>query len=155
MKRGILLSVLLLAAPAMAGGDALTVIDGDTLHYGDERLRLFGIDAPEINQICQKDGHGWLAGEDAAAWLKSFVAGKQVFCGNVDRDRYGRRVVVCFADRADLGEAMVLNGWALAYRRYSLRYVAAEASAQRNHLGLWSGDCLAPWQYRKLQKQPG
>ena len=40
--------------------------DGDSLIVGDKEVRLFGIDAPEFDQSCTKDGMGWSCGAAAA-----------------------------------------------------------------------------------------
>ena len=44
---------------------------------------------------------------------------------------------------------MVANGWALAYRQYSLDYVDEEAAAQNAQAGLWSGEFVPPWEWRR------
>jgi endonuclease YncB( thermonuclease family) len=43
---------------------------------------------------------------------------------------------------------MVANGWAVAYREYSLDYVADEERAKRARLGIWSGSFEMPWDWR-------
>ena len=56
---------------------------------------------------------------------------------------FTRRIVaVCFKEIEDLDRWMVASGWAVAYRRYSLDYVADEDAARRN---IWSGDFDMPW----------
>ena len=64
-------------------------------------------------------------------------------------DRYGRMVATCTAGGDDLGAWLVENGWALAYRRYSLDYVDEEQRAQAGGLGMWRGAFVAPWDWRK------
>ncbi len=48
-----------------------------------------------------------------------------------------------------LEEWMVANGWALAYRDYSLDYVAQEADAQAARRGIWAGEFVEPWKWRR------
>ncbi len=48
-----------------------------------------------------------------------------------------------------LGAWMVENGWALAYRRYSLDYVDEEANAQAARRGIWAGQFVRPWEWRR------
>ena len=69
-------------------------------------------------------------------------------CQPRDLDRFGRVVAVCFLGNEDLGRWMVLNGWAVAFRRYSLDYIADEDSARRGKMNLWSGDFEMPWDWR-------
>ena len=88
----------LLLAPAVAIGATFgtaRIIDGDTIQVAGQRIRLYGIDAPEINQLCQRKGVPWLCGIEAARTLKERIAGSAVSCTEIDRDRYGRIVAVC------------------------------------------------------------
>jgi hypothetical protein len=64
-------------------------------------------------------------------------------------------LAVCSLDGADLNEEMVANGWAIAFRRYSDRYVADEARARAGKLGLWSSDFEPPQEYRAEERQAG
>ena len=49
----------------------------------------------------------------------------------------------------DLHQPVVGQGWALAYRKYSTDYVAEEADAKAKKLGLWRGQFVAPWDWRR------
>ena len=122
-----LLAVLFVLLPALAlavlTGTA-RVIDGDSLEINGERLRLHGIDAPESRQLCRRDGAPWRCGEDATRALAGMIGGRAVTCQELDRDRYGRMVVRCAVAGADLGEWLVVNGWAVAYRLYSYEYMS-------------------------------
>ena len=44
---------------------------------------------------------------------------------------------------------LVENGWALAYRQYSKKYVENENIAKSNHVGIWSGNFVDPWNWRR------
>ena len=55
---------------------------------------------------------------------------------STDVDRYGRIVSICFKGNEDLNRWMVANGWAVAFRRYSLDYVASEAAARRSEINI-------------------
>lgn len=124
------------------------VVDGDTLAIGAERVRLFGIDAPERDQTCDRDGRTWDCGRDATRALTALVGKVRLVCEVQDRDRYGRAVSICAAGGTDLAEALVEQGAAVAYRRYSLRYVAAETRARAGRLGIWGGQMVLPETYR-------
>jgi len=120
-----------------------------------ERVRLFGIDAPESAQTCRlASGGAWACGAAATALLRRLVAeaGGRVSCAIQDRDRYGRAVSTCEAGGAGGGAAMVRSGLALAYRAYSSRYAAEEAEAKRRQAGLWAGTFERPWDYRRAAR---
>jgi endonuclease YncB( thermonuclease family) len=70
-------------------------------------------------------------------------------CEHRDVDRYGRVVAVCFGGSEELNRWMVANGWAVAFRRYSLDYVADEDTARRNRTNIWSGAFDMPWDWRR------
>ncbi len=70
-------------------------------------------------------------------------------CEDLGRDRYERMVARCAVAGENLEKWMVANGWAIAYRRYSLDYVDAEAEAQAARRGLWAGEFVKPWEWRR------
>ncbi len=67
----------------------------------------------------------------------------------VGRDRYKRIIGRCTVAGEDLGAWMVLQGWALTYRRYSLDYVDEEADARAARRGIWAGEFVKPWKWRR------
>ena len=116
------------------------VVDGDSLEIGADRVRLFGIDAPEGRQDCRRNGQPWRCGEDAAAKLRSLVQGATLRCMPRDTDEYGRSDSVCKNGSTDINAEMVRSGLALAYRRYSNDYVDEENEARNAKRGLWAGE---------------
>ena len=73
-------------------------------------------------------------------------------CDPRDLDRYGRVVAVCFRGNEDLNRWMVANGWAVAYKQYSLDYVADEVGARRSQINIWSGEFEMPWGWRQQHR---
>jgi endonuclease YncB( thermonuclease family) len=142
--------LLLLACGFIAGmgyqARGQTITDADTLRQAGTTYRLHGIDSPELAQACPD---GWPAGRLAASRLQQLTTGKTVICQERDRDRYGRIVAVCFANGADIGARMVLDGMALAYRRYSLDYVPQEDRARAEGLGVHAHGCAPAWEWRR------
>jgi endonuclease YncB( thermonuclease family) len=127
-----------------------SVIDGDTIDIHGQRIRLFGIDAPESNQPCMRPNRErWHCGQQASLALADRIGRAIVRCEQRDVDRYGRVVAVCFMGAEDLNRWMVVNGWAVAFRRYSLEYVADENIARRNRANIWSGEFDLPWDWRR------
>lgn len=132
----------------------VTVIDGDTLKMGSKRIRLFGIDAPEGRQTCQTArGQDWWCGTEASRAMRSLAHGKAAICHQQDIDRYGRIVAICMVNGRDIGEALVEQGLAIAYRYFSKRYVPAEDRARQARRGMWSGNFMEPYDWRRMQRR--
>ncbi len=70
-------------------------------------------------------------------------------CEDLGRDRYKRIIGKCTVAVEDMGAWMVSQGLALAYRRYSLDYVDEEAGAQAVRRGIWAGQIVKPWEWRR------
>jgi endonuclease YncB( thermonuclease family) len=49
----------------------------------------------------------------------------------------------------DINALLVEQGWALAYRRYSMDYVDEENTAEASRAGMWAGEFMKPWEWRK------
>jgi len=142
-----------LRAAAVLSGQA-SVIDGDTIEVHGQRIRFFGIDAPESHQTCEADQQTYRCGQQAALALADEIGQRTVSCEQHDVDRYGRIVAVCRAGGEDLNAWMVAQGWALAYRHYSTAYVGEEDAARTAKLGIWRGSFTAPWDWRHGQRSP-
>lgn len=139
--------ILLLAGPVSAAD--VIVTDGDSLKIDGERVRLWGIDAPELEQRCEWRGQVFDCGRAAKDQLGKLIAGGRVECTPVDRDRHGRTVARCSAAGHDLAAEMVRSGWALDYRKYSRgAYAAEEQEARTADRGLWDQAFEAPWEWR-------
>ena len=143
------------SASRSALSGAARVVDGDTLDVAGARVRLHGIDAPESAQRCRASGRSWPCGREAMRALASRIGDQGISCEERDRDGYGRVVAVCAAAGLDLNEWMVSQGWAFAYRRYSRDYVAAESRARAARRGIWRGEAVAPWEWRRGRRLPG
>ena len=139
---------------AQTASGAARAVDGDTLELAGKRVRLFGIDAPESDQTCQKDGTSWACGKMATEQLSALLKGQNVDCQGSGVDQYGRMLAVCTAGPEQLNEVMVEQGWAVAYRQYSNDYVPAELRAKNNHLGMWSSTFMLPSDYRHSKLPP-
>ncbi|MEI9416544.1 thermonuclease family protein [Mesorhizobium sp. Cs1321R2N1] len=137
--------------PPPLGGRA-TVIDGDTVEIAGQRIRFNGIDAPESKQYCNDaKGFEYPCGRQAAQALDEFLAASRpLYCGFVDRDRYGRLVGDCYrADLKSVQKWLVAQGLALDWPRYSKGAFATEqASAKAAKRGLWQGHFDQPWDWR-------
>ena len=134
------------------------VTDGDTIRIEGKKIRFFGIDAPEKKQRCKKP---WLTisfisfskdypcGKISTDKLKKKINDKLLICKWTNKDRYKRYIAECFKDKTNINAWMVRNGYAVAYRKYSKKFVSREIFAKKEKLGLWSGTFMMPWDYRK------
>ena len=127
--------------------------DGDGLYFGDVRIRLFGIDAPEKKQMCQLDGKDVACGLASAQFLAQLVYQKYTSCQIVKVDKYGRGIAICKTDEGDINAMMVRNGWAVAYHYYSSAYAEDEKAAQNERIGLWQMQFIEPWKWRQQNKR--
>lgn len=147
-----------LAALLATGGAAENVagtprvIDGDTLDVAGVRVQLFGIDAPEPRQSCRNQARRYPCGAVATAALKDLTAGLAVVCKPEGAATGGELSATCFAEGYDVNENMVYTGWALADRSASTRYVATEEAARLAGRGLWRGDFVPPWAWRRGER---
>lgn len=138
------------SSPVMTG--LFEVIDGDTLAKGGERLRLAGMDAPELAQVCRTgQGQEWSCGRVSRRRLEGLSLGGDVVCEGDRRDRYGRLLVHCRKAGRDLGALLVEEGLAVAYGSYG----AEERQAQKDRHGIWSGEFERPQAWRDRQRGEG
>ena len=140
-------------------GSDISITDGDTIKIGKEKIRLFGIDAPEIKQICKyKNNNSYACGEVSKDTLTYFIkeySNKKIYCYYSERDRYNRIIGECFigADSSlNINEKMVSWGQAVAYLKYSKKYLEAQNKAKNIKIGIWAGTFDLPEEWRKKNK---
>jgi len=149
---------LLLLLPAVADAADITGVpkirEGDQIIIGNSRIRLGGIDAPSVDQLClNHSGERWTCGVAARDELIKHVGGKSWSCHVVQTDRRGRQIARCEVDGEDIQKWMVKSGWALAYVRFSHDYDADEKAARDAKAGMWQGAFIAPWDWRVRNKK--
>lgn len=142
---GGLFAVAALMEPAEHASSSVRVIDGDTLAVAGRRIRLKGMDAPELGQTCARGSVTIRCGEEAREALVALVQGREVACRTSGQDRYGRDLATCRAGGLDLGGTLVRRGLAVAYGGYALEELAARAEGR----GIWAGSFERPSEYRK------
>jgi endonuclease YncB( thermonuclease family) len=128
------------------------VIDGDTLEFSGQRVRLLNVDAPPAELLCSGVNEAkWPCGEQAITALKEFLSSAGVVhCDDYGPDEYGRPLVGCLAFLKDgaigIDHWLVLNGWAVLNRDCECRHLKmAATTAMVNKAGLWSATKLPDW----------
>jgi len=133
----------------------VSISDGDTItviHNGrQEKIRLYGIDAPEKNQDY---------GQQAKAITGALIAGRDVDVETKSVDQYGRIVGLVTVDGQSLNELIIQNGYAWVYRlyckeRFCADWIRLEAKARQQKKGLWAGsNIIPPWDWRHQPAAP-
>jgi endonuclease YncB( thermonuclease family) len=155
--------IALLATLAMATGPAAAesltgrpaIIDGDTIEISGERIRLYGIDAPEPAQTCLRDGMVWPCGQAATFALAALIERHWVVCDGRVRDQCDRLVAICTMGGPkgiNLNRQMVADGWALAERGQAPDYTDAEEAAAAAQRNLWQSEFQPPRQWRHTHR---
>jgi endonuclease YncB( thermonuclease family) len=140
----------LAATAALAGPSGpATVLDGNTIEVGGARLRLHGIDAPDLDQPCRLRGRDAECGVLARAALMDLTAGAEVVCEPKGVDRAGRALATCLAGDYDLSEGMVYTGWALALPDGPSHYHTIQRKAEAARRGMWLGEFVPPAAWRR------
>lgn len=116
MLRPVKIAVLVFALPFVCSAADLTgqatVIDGDTMEIGGQRVKLHGVWNPGLSHMCPGNHSDYPCGLLDAPALDQYIAGHSVSCIWHEALEYGIRVATCYADGRDLGAMMVESGWA-------------------------------------------
>ena len=151
----ILAGVAVLAAalepplPPLAGRAGAS--DGDSFRMGETRVRLLGIDAPELAQLCDAaDGRKWPCGRAARDRMASLLASAPVDCKPEGKDQYGRVLATCSVAGRDLGATMATEGFAIS----AGDYWHEEAEARQRGRGIWAGGFATPREWRQDNARP-
>jgi len=127
----------------------IKIIDGDTIHLNNEKIRFTGIDTPELKQTCNKNSEIIYCGIEARQLLIDKIGKDKVICVREGKDRYKRTLAECFVNDLSLSRYLVREGFAFAYRKYSKKFINDEDFAKKNNMGMWSMNFEYPWDWRK------
>ncbi len=134
------------------------IIDGDTIKINSKKIRLHGIDAPEKKQTCKKPyliigifsfTKSYSCGQVSTDKLIKKINNQIIKCKIKNIDRYNRLIGECYKRNENLNAWLVSNGYAVAYRKYSKKYIPDEKNAKNNNLGIWQGKFEMPWNFRR------
>jgi endonuclease YncB( thermonuclease family) len=154
----LLVAIFIVLLPAIAAAADISgtakVHDGGQVQIGGSRIRLEGIDAPSLDQLCLNNhGERWTCGVAARDELARHAENKSWICHGQQTDRRGRIMARCEVEGEDIQKWMVRSGWALSYVRFSHDYDADEAAAREAKAGMWQGAFIAPWDWRVRNKK--
>lgn len=149
----LVLPILTAAVVAISGHSAkaetVHVVDGDTIQISSTTFRLHGIDAPEAGQKCNDaNGGTWRCGDEATRHLEDLIGDAVPQCDDRGLDDYGRIIAVCSVSGIELNRAMVSDGYAWAFRRFSDDYASVENDASGRGVQIWQASTQTAWDYR-------
>ena len=155
----VILIIIILGAVIMEygfneGREDYRIIDGDTIVLNGEKIRLRGMDAPEMKQSCRNsDWKKIQCGEIAKGKLIEMIGDNKVICDIKGKDRYKRKLGYCYVGTLNLNQEMVKRGYAVSYSKYDTNFVADERVAREKKLGFWAGKFENPEKWRRKQNK--
>lgn len=130
------------------------VIHAHVFYIGGRYVRLFGVDAPDNDQICSDaNGSSYNCGEEAASWVRGWIDNNPIDCYLLKIEPNGQDLATCVWGEYDIGAGLVGAGWALANTRESDIYRPYEAKAKSESSGLWQGTFYAPEDWRDIKRR--
>lgn len=131
-----------------------TVINANVFYIGGRYVRLFGVDAPDSDQICSDAvGSSYNCGEVAASWVRGWIDKNPIDCYLLKINPNGQDLATCVWGEYDIGAALVGAGWAIANTKETDIYRPYEAKAKSELSGLWQGTFYAPEDWRDIKRR--
>ena len=139
------------AYPKISG--SATFLSANILYVGGRYIRLFGVDAPDVDQICSDSFEAsYNCGEEAVSWIRNWVDKNYIDCYLLKISPKGQDLATCIWGEYDIGAALVKSGWAVANRKETDIYVPYQVKAQSEQSGLWQGTFYLPEDWRTIKK---
>ena len=130
------------------------IIDGDTLKINGVKVRLVGVDAPEISQKCKTHGHIENCGEIVKLRLVQVTSNEDTTCYSHGKDYFGRVLAECYINDININKWLLREGLAVYFYNKDFKsYKILETLAREEKLGLWDSEFQNPKEYRKQQKK--
>ncbi|HWJ72388.1 MAG TPA: thermonuclease family protein [Kaistia sp.] len=113
MKSGFLAFCLSALLVGSAAASDLTAVDGDTVRLGDERIRIIGLDAPELHARCRAEKR---LAERARDRMAELISGDHVeVIRSTRKDKYRRTLAIIRVNGVDVARVMIFEGLARPY----------------------------------------
>ena len=141
-----------LSAYPKIGGKA-NFLSANVIYIGGRYVRLFGIDAPDIDQVCSDTfGASYNCGEEAVSWIRSWIDDNYIDCYLLKIYPNGQDLATCLWGEYDIGAALVSAGWGVVNRAESDIYVPYQVKAKTEQAGLWQGTFYLPEDWRNIKR---
>lgn len=131
----------------------ISALSANTFYIAGRYVRLFGTDAPDVDQICSNEsGATYNCGEEALSWIQGWLDKNVVDCYLLKISTNDYDLATCIWGDYDIGASLVGAGWAVAKRDESEIYLPYQAKAQSEFSGLWQGTFYTPEDWRNIKK---
>ena len=138
--------------PKISG--SATVIQAHIFYISGRYVRLYGVDAPDNDQLCSNSSGGsYNCGEQATAWMSSWIDNNVIDCYILKVDPKGQDLATCMWGEYDLGAGLVGSGWGIAKTSETNIYKPYEAKAHSESSGLWQGSFYTPEDWRDIKRR--
>lgn len=139
------------AYPKISG--SANVIHANVFYIGGRYVRLYGVDAPDNDQICSDaNGSSYNCGQEAVSWLRGWIDNNVIDCYLLKIEPNGQDLATCIWGDYDIGAALVASGWALANTKETDIYTPYEVKAKSESSGLWQGTFYSPADWRDIKR---
>jgi endonuclease YncB( thermonuclease family) len=164
MNRIAILTLLILL-PLISSAEEIVgkakLIDSKTIEIDGQQIRFWGLDAPDLDQICYTKGkqqRPYRCGPAAFQKIGKMLQNQVLTCKGDERDAEGRLVAICYTYAGKLeievNEQLVLSGWTVSDPAQTERYKRFENVARRFRDGLWRSAFVMPWEWRAGNHEP-
>lgn len=129
------------------------VADGHSLLVGDDAVRLNGVEAPGLKQLCfTVTGTSWKCGEAAQKRLRAVAEGKKAVCVVNAPAGSGAAVTCAVPGIADIARILIEEGFVTVNRFGPDGYRAIQSQARHDRAGIWVGTFTDPADWRKKNR---
>ncbi len=139
------------AYPKISG--SANFLSANVLYINGRYVRLFGVDAPDVDQICSDSFEAsYNCGEEAVSWIRNWIDNNYIDCYLLKISPKEQDLATCIWGDYDIGAALVGSGWGVANRNESDIYVPYQVKAQSEKSGLWQGTFYLPEDWRNIKR---
>lgn len=121
------------------------LIDGDSIIVESVEMRLIGMDAVELHQLCGSANEEYRCGVEAKNHLEHIIDGGIVRCRWAQTDIYHRALATCYKGDVVINRQMVLDGYAVSFNDFP----SEEKLAKQQKRGIWRSPFQRPAKWRR------